>query len=403
MSKELSDRTNLSSIDMVTWLYITLLLSGSEWGFFGHKLINRVAVYTLPTELISWYKPHIDYLAEHAVDPDKRRYATRHEAVRHYIDLDHWGEFPFDHLPRYWDQVLALNIQLYSILDSDTTYLLKAIPLEQWSDSIPDKNNRLDLVRKFYLPQYYEDEQIISCDSLMMIFPSLNCTVESLIYMEDVFTEHGIVPYHLQSMQRRLTNAFKSSDLESIIRTSAEMGHYIADACVPLHTTSNYNGQLTNQVGIHAFWESRIPELFAVEEFDMVVGTAEYIEDPTTYFWNLVMDSHKEVDKVLNLEKELSLTYPTDKQFCFEDRLNQTVRTQCSSYAEAYHIAMDKMVEDRFRVAVKAVGNSWYTAWIDAGQPPPPAQKKIRDKAPEDEEVDKAFLSGKIKGREHEN
>src|SRR5688500_10240419 len=120
-------------------------------------------------------------------------------------------------------------------------------------------------------------------------------------------------------MQRRLTNAFKENNLELIIRLSAEMGHYIADACVPLHTTSNYNGQLTNQVGIHAFWESRIPELFAVAEFDMVVGTAKYIEDPTTYFWSLVLDSHKEVERVLGLEKELSLTYPTDKQFCFED------------------------------------------------------------------------------------
>ncbi len=68
------------------------------------------------------------------------------------------------------------------------------------------------------------------------------------------------------------------------MRISAEFGHYIADACVPLHTTSNYNGQLTDQVGIHAFWESRIPELFAVEEFDMIVGTASYIDDPAYLF-----------------------------------------------------------------------------------------------------------------------
>ena len=86
------------------------------------------------------------------------------------------------------------------------------------------------------------------------------------------------------------------------MRLSAEIGHYIGDACVPLHTTSNYNGQLTNQVGIHAFWESRIPELFALEDFDMVVGTATYIEDPQTYFWDLVLDSHKEVARVLGLE-----------------------------------------------------------------------------------------------------
>lgn len=72
-------------------IYLTVLLSQSDWGFFGHRLINRVAVYTVPSEMMGWYKPYIDYIAEHAVDPDKRRYATKHEAVRHYIDLDHWG------------------------------------------------------------------------------------------------------------------------------------------------------------------------------------------------------------------------------------------------------------------------------------------------------------------------
>lgn len=388
---------------MMMWFYLALFLGSNDWGFFSHRLINRVAVYTLPTEVIGWYKPHIDYLAEHAVDPDKRRYATRHEAVRHYMDLDHWGEFPFDHVPRYWDQALALNIQLFSIQNGDTIYHLNSIPYQLWNDSIEDKNERIRLVRDHYLLQYYENEPSIACNQAKQLFPEINCLNGSLLYISDELTEHGILPYHLLAMQHRLTNAFKESNLELIMRISAEIGHYIGDACVPLHTTTNYNGQLTNQVGIHAFWESRIPELFALEEFDMVVGTAEYIEDPVSYFWNLVLSSHSDVGRVLDLEKELSITYPTDQQFCFEDRLNQNIKTQCADYAEAYHLAMDKMVEDRFRVAVKALGDAWYTAWIDAGQPTPPAYVAINKKTAEDEELDKALQSGKAKGREHDD
>ncbi len=388
---------------ITTWLYITLIISGSDWGFFGHRLINRVAVYTLPTEVIGWYKPHIDYLAEHAVDPDKRRYASSHEAVRHYMDLDHWGELPFDHVPRYWDKALAVNLELFYLSAGDTIHLLRSIPYQLWKDSIADIEERLTVVREHYLPQYYEDEQILSLVAFTSIFPALKCPPDAQIYMSDVLTPHGIIPYHLQAMQRRLTNAFKENNLESILRLSAEMGHYIGDACVPLHTTTNYNGQLTNQVGIHGFWESRIPELFAEEEFDMVVGSANYIDDPATYFWNLVLSSHKEVDRVLNLEKELSLTFPTDQQYCFEDRLNQNIRTQCAAYAEAYHLAMDKMVEDRFRIAVKALGDSWYTAWIDAGQPSQPPRNSINKKTLEDLELDKAVQNGKSKGREHED
>lgn len=43
-----------------------------SWGFFGHKKINRMAVLVLPTELMAFYKKHIEFITEHAVDPDKR-------------------------------------------------------------------------------------------------------------------------------------------------------------------------------------------------------------------------------------------------------------------------------------------------------------------------------------------
>jgi len=387
-----------------TWLYIALLSNPGFWGFFGHRLINRVAVYTIPTEMIGWYKPYIDYMSDHAVDPDKRRYATRHEAVRHYIDLDQWGTFPFDHVPRQWDRVLALNIELFSVQGTDTIWILRALPHEQWSDTIANFQTRLQLVRQWYLPQYYEDEAVALCDSLQKRFNNLPCTTGQVVKMRDVFSQHGIVPYHLQSMQRRLTSAFAEGNLDQILRLSTEIGHYIGDACVPLHTTSNYNGQLTDQVGIHAFWESRIPELFALDEFDMVVGTASYIHDPAEYFWDLVLSSHRHVDDVLQLEKELSHSYPTDKQYCFDDRLNQNIRTQCAEYARAYHLAMNKMVEDRFRVAVKAVGDAWYTAWIDAGQPKAPTVVKVlAGMSKDDEELEQAVKAGRAVGRDHEN
>jgi hypothetical protein len=381
------------------WLLAFLFSGAGDWGFFGHRLINRVAVYTLPTEMIGWYKPHIDYLSQHAVDPDKRRYATKHEAVRHYMDLDHWGELPFDHLPRIWDRALAYNLIVYSISNEDTTYILRAIPHEQWEDTIADYDLRLSVVRKFYLPHYYDESPSVLCDSLSSLFPSLLCKQDDIMYMSDAISEHGIIPYHLQAMQRRLTNAFRDQDLAAIIRISAELGHYIGDASVPLHTTTNYNGQLTNQTGIHAFWESRIPELFAIDEFDMVVGTATYIQDPVSYYWNIVFDSHKEVDKVLGLEKELSQTFPADKQYCFEDRMNVNIRTQCAAYAEAYHLAMNKMVEERFRVAVRSVGDAWYTAWIDAGQPTPPEMMALELS---DEGLPENNPSEKSKVREHE-
>ena len=46
------------------------------WGFYAHKKINYYAVFLLPPEMMVLYKANIDFITEHAVDPDKRRYAV---------------------------------------------------------------------------------------------------------------------------------------------------------------------------------------------------------------------------------------------------------------------------------------------------------------------------------------
>jgi len=148
---------------------------------------------------------------------------------------------------------------------------------------------------------------------------------------------------------------------------SAEIGHYIADAHVPLHTTENYNGQLTGQDGIHAFWESRLPELFS-NDFDYFVGRAQYLTNTQLAAWDAVHSSHAAVDSVLREEKILSEKMG-DKKFSFETKGRQTVKVYSQPYAKAYFQKLDGMVERRMRAAIKLIGDFWFTAWIDGGQP----------------------------------
>ena len=92
------------------FLFILLLfisLESFSWGFFAHKKINYNAVFLLPPEMMTLYKQHIDFLSEHAVDPDKRRYAIPEEGPRHYIDIDYYGKYPFTELPRRWNEAVA--------------------------------------------------------------------------------------------------------------------------------------------------------------------------------------------------------------------------------------------------------------------------------------------------------
>ena len=218
--------------------------------------------------------------------------------------------------------------------------------------------------------QYYEENWTISTDSLAKLFVAEGkLPAFKTAFAKDRFTEYGIVPYHLEYMQRRLTQAFKERDRHKILRLSAEIGHYIGDAHVPLHTTENYNGQFTNQVGIHGFWESRLPELFADTEYDFFVGKAEYIPKFNDFAWKTVLDSHALLDTVLNTERELVKLFPEDKQMCYEQRADANVLLQCKDFSRAWHTRMHGMVEARMCAAIKAIGNAWYTAWVDAGQP----------------------------------
>jgi hypothetical protein len=265
------------------------------WGFWGHQRINRMAVFALPSEMFQFYKFHIDFLTLHAVDPDKRRYAMEGEAACHYIDIDRYGDFPFDSIPQRWNDAVAK-------------------------------------------------------------------------YSEDTLMAHGIVPWHIEKMTWRLTNAFRDRNFEKILKYSADIGHYIGDAHVPLHCTRNYNGQLTNQHGIHGFWESRVPELLG-EEFDYFIGKGHYIKFPLKECWRIIRDSYQAHDSVLNFERELNLKFRADRKYSYEQKGNITMKVYSREYTVAYDNMLNGMAERRMREAIIMVASFWYTAWVNGGQP----------------------------------
>ena len=384
---------------------VSFMFHKEDWGFVAHKRINQMAVYTLPPKLIVFYKKHIEYVEKHAIDPDKRRYASEQEAPRHYIDLDHYGTYPYDNIPRKWTNALAKFTEVFVVssandtlqlfgheivnFDSDTLILKSpAIKTIFNTDSIfLEKARYLSFVKSNIQKQFYELKWIIPTKNLDTLFKT-NVFAESYpnCFAEKYLSKYGVVPWHLETMLNRLTYAFKENNLNKILRNSSDLGHYIGDAHVPLHTTTNYNGQLTGQDGIHGFWESRLPELYG-DKYNFMVGKAEYIDDPNTYFWDIVMQSHLLLDSVFFIEKDLTAQFSSDQKYCFETRGEQTVRTYCEGFSKAYHERMDGMVETRMRASIKSVGDMWFTAWVNAGQPDlldlePKEKKNKRKKKP---------------------
>lgn len=79
-------------------------------------------------------------------------------------------------------------------------------------------------------------------------------------YTFDTLQKYGYVPYVVQDVLQQLTDAFRKGDKDSILFYAIDLCHYIGDANVPLHTSSNFDGQLTGQRGLHALWESTVPD-----------------------------------------------------------------------------------------------------------------------------------------------
>jgi hypothetical protein len=276
-------------------LGVLIILSMSSWGFYAHRLINEMAVYTLPSRMSSFFKQHREAIRLHAVDPDKRCYTDSLESARHYIDLDDQLG-PIDSIPIHWSEAVAK----------------------------------------------FEERKL---------------------------RQVGIIPWQIYRSYLQLVKAMNDQQSDRIIRIAAELGHYIGDAHVPLHTTKNYNGQLTQQTGIHAFWESRIPELYA-KDYNFMVGRAIYIPDVLAEAWIIIRESNAMVDSVLQIEAQLDAQTLPALKFVYEIRNNRMTRSYSPNYAKTYQDRLNGMIERRMRASVRRIGNLWFSAWIDAGQPP---------------------------------
>ncbi|WP_143961970.1 zinc dependent phospholipase C family protein [Litoribacter populi] len=308
-------------------LLIFVLLSHSHsgaWGFFAHKRINRLAVFSLPPEMVGFFKANIQYITENAVNPDRRRYAVIGEAEKHFIDADAFGDSAVYKLPRHWNQAVET-------------------------------------------------------------------------YTEDSLRKYGIGPWNAYRVKLQLTEAFKAKNKPAILRIAADLGHYLADINVPLHTTKNYNGQLTDQVGIHAFWESRIPELLS-DDYDLLIGKAEYLPQPQLTAWQAVIYAHEALDSVLRFEKELTQKFPTHKKYSYEERGGISTRVYSKEFTKAYHDMLDGQVERHMKRSIKMIADFWYTAWVDAGQPD--LDSLIQHSTPAEEVIP---TERAIQTREHEN
>ena len=188
-------------------------------------------------------------------------------------------------------------------------------------------------------------------------------------YTADTLLKYGYVPYHIIYMKGKLTEAFRKGNKDSILFYAADLGHYIGDVHVPLHTTVNYDGQLTDQKGLHSLWESMIPELEIGNYSLYSTHKATYLKKPAEAVWQAVRKAAGLVPDMLLKEKEVSKGFTEEQKFRVQIRRGKESKSYTTAFAKAYATALGTTINEQLRSSADLIADFWYTSWVDAGKP----------------------------------
>jgi hypothetical protein len=177
------------------------------------------------------------------------------------------------------------------------------------------------------------------------------------------YNRRGVLPWIIQDRWRDLVAAFREGDATKVALATAILGHYIADAHVPLHTTENHNGQLTDQKGIHSRWESGLVERYLVTD-DLSALPAQpdatFLDRP----WEWLRASHALIPQLLADDLAADRTTP----------LTGEGKQRTQAYWLIFWAKQGPVVKQQLQLAGEHLGDAILSAWIAAGKPPAPAQ-----------------------------
>ena len=113
-------RNSLPILTAILFSWTLLPGRACAWGNNAQRLIVNHAVDTLPYDLRPFFEANRNYLIQHVNDPLNLLEKHPHERQNHFIELDRYGKFPFDALPRNYKAALSK----YSKSRIDSTGLL---------------------------------------------------------------------------------------------------------------------------------------------------------------------------------------------------------------------------------------------------------------------------------------
>lgn len=175
------------------------------------------------------------------------------------------------------------------------------------------------------------------------------------LYGDSIVTAMGILPWATVETFENLTKAFKEKNRDRILILAADLAHYIQDGHQPMHTILNYDGQLSEQKGIHARYESKMVSRYLNEiENTLDPDTAEFVLSPLQYIFNYI-------------------TFTNSLNPVIFDADNHANKYAASRESDEYYRLLwfkTKYITNlQMENAAAALASLIYTAWKNAGKP----------------------------------
>jgi len=173
------------------------------------------------------------------------------------------------------------------------------------------------------------------------------------LYGQSFVIDQGVLPWATLITYDSLVNCFIRFDWEKAVLFASDLGHYVADAHMPLHITRNYNGQYTDNYGIHSRYESGM-----INEYkDVITYQGDeifFISDVNDYIFDYLYANYIYVDSVLLAD-------------------NYARAVAGNDYSDEYKAALWEKTHSftipLFSRASHALAELIYSAWVEAGKP----------------------------------
>jgi hypothetical protein len=194
-----------------------------------------------------------------------------------------------------------------------------------------------------YYPEFLNGEMITDKDKFISI------------YGEETVTKMGLLPWTTLETFENLKKSFAQKNRDKVLIYASDLGHYVGDGHQPFHTMLNYDGQLSDQKGIHGRYESEMVNKY-IDQISNSIMPPEmtYVEEPLDFIFDYLAASNFSSPIILEADK---IAY------------KQIGSHGSSDYYKLMWFRTKKITIEQISNAICVLASLIYTAWIDAGKP----------------------------------